>query len=467
VDKYKRLISNTVIFAIGTFSSKVLVFLLMPLYTRVLDNAEYGVTDLIVQAGNLLLPLVSLGIVNGVIRFGLDKSVRKSDVFTTGFLAIVCGFVVMLFFWPLLDKVQYFSGRTSLIYLFVLMSSFRSLCSQFVRARGLVRLYAFDGILSTATTILFNIWFLVGLRWGVTGYVLAIVCSDTMSVIFLLMTGRLWRFVRFAGLNLSTALSMLKYSIPMIPNTMFWWITNVSDRYLVTYFMGSEYNGLYAVAYKIPSIVMLVSGIFMDAWQMSAVTETKARGRFFTKVFQSYGALVFIVGSGIILTCKVLMKLLASEEFYAAWQYVPLLVVATVFSCFVNFLGTVYMVEKRSVLSLATTAAGAVLNIVLNVVLIPHYGVNGAAFATFFSYFLVFLLRAWNTRRFIPIRYGPLKLAVNSLVLLVQCFVTIYSGPNWVLYSILLTALILLINGREVINALNKLLGGWKRRRRA
>lgn len=101
MDKYKKLISNTVIFAIGTFSSKVLVFLLMPLYTTVLSNEEYGVTDLLVQTGNLLLPLVSLGIVNAVVRFGLDKSVRKTDVFSTGLLTIFCGFGALLAFWPL------------------------------------------------------------------------------------------------------------------------------------------------------------------------------------------------------------------------------------------------------------------------------------------------------------------------------------------------------------------------------
>ena len=85
MDKYRRLVSNTVVFAIGTFSSKVLVFLLMPLYTWALSPDQYAVTDLIVQTGNLLLPLVTLGIVNAVIRFGLDKSVRKSDVLTSGF----------------------------------------------------------------------------------------------------------------------------------------------------------------------------------------------------------------------------------------------------------------------------------------------------------------------------------------------------------------------------------------------
>ena len=131
-----------------------------------------GITDLVVQTGNLLLPLVSLGIINGVVRFGLDRSVRKSDVFSTGILSIVAGFIILLLFSPLINQIRYVSDYTFLMYLFVFMSSMRSLCSQFVKARNLVRLYAFDGILSTATTILFNILFLVGFRWGAMGYIL-------------------------------------------------------------------------------------------------------------------------------------------------------------------------------------------------------------------------------------------------------------------------------------------------------
>ena len=89
MDKYKKLISNTVIFAIGTFSSKILVFLLMPYYTRVLTTEELGTGDLVAQAANLLIPLVSLGIVNGIIRFGLDRSAKKSDVLSTGLIVIL------------------------------------------------------------------------------------------------------------------------------------------------------------------------------------------------------------------------------------------------------------------------------------------------------------------------------------------------------------------------------------------
>ena len=89
MDKYKRLFSNTIIFAIGTFSSKLLSFFLTRLYTEVLAQGEYGITDMLQQSGNLLLPLITLGITNAVVRFGLDKGVRKSDVFTTGLLSLL------------------------------------------------------------------------------------------------------------------------------------------------------------------------------------------------------------------------------------------------------------------------------------------------------------------------------------------------------------------------------------------
>ena len=92
LNKYKRLISNTLIFAIGTFSSKVLSFLLTPLLSYALTPAEFSITNMIVDMGNLLLPLATLGIINAIIRFGLDNSVKKSDVFTTGFFTILFGF---------------------------------------------------------------------------------------------------------------------------------------------------------------------------------------------------------------------------------------------------------------------------------------------------------------------------------------------------------------------------------------
>ena len=249
MDKYKKLLSNTLIFAIGTFSSKLLVFFLTRLYTAVLTQEEYGIVDMIQQSGNLLLPLVTLGITNAVVRFGLDRGVKKSHVFTTGLLSIGAGFLLLMLLSPLLGLFDFLSGHVYLLCSFVLTSSLRSLCAQFVRAKGAVRLFALDGILSTLTTILFNILYLVVFRMGVFGYIFSMICSDILSVLFLFVMSNLRRYIRFRGLDRNIAKSMLLFSIPLIPNTILWWITNMSDRDIISMVLGAAFTGLYVAAY--------------------------------------------------------------------------------------------------------------------------------------------------------------------------------------------------------------------------
>ena len=460
MNKYRKLISNTIIFGIGTFGSKVLVFLLMPLYTRVLSSSDYGVVDLIIQTSNLLIPIVSLGIANAVIRFGLDKSVKKSDVFSIGLVTIFCGFVIFLMLIPVLSKITYISGHTVLIYIFVLMSCLRTLCSQFVRAKEYVKLYAFDGVISTITIIIFNVLFLVIFKLGITGYVMAIVMSDLLSTLFLFWAAKLHRYVRIKNINKEVAISMVKYSIPLIPATIFWWITNVSNRFIVAYVLGSEANGIYAVSYKIPTIIVLISNIFMDAWQMSAVTEEDklSREKFFSKVFKVYQSILFLSASGIILFSKVVTKVLVSDEFYLSWKYIPFLVMATTFSCLVTFLGSVYMVEKKSILTLSTTIVGAVVNVVLTFILINKYDVNGAAFATFISYFIVFILRAVNTKQFIKIDWNAPKLVLNLFIVMCQAFIMVNEVKYWVIYEILLVSLMMILNFGLIWSNVKKLI---------
>ena len=86
---YRRLLSNTVLFSVSTFGSKILLFLLTPFYTSILTAAEYGVTDLIIQTGNVLIPLVSMGIINAVLRFGAEERMQADGAFTASVSAIV------------------------------------------------------------------------------------------------------------------------------------------------------------------------------------------------------------------------------------------------------------------------------------------------------------------------------------------------------------------------------------------
>lgn len=471
LNKYTKLISNTVLFAIGSFSSKVLTFLLMPLVTRVLQPEDYSTADLIVQMANLMLPLATAGILHAIIRFGLDKSVRKSDVFTTGLLIIAGGLSVFLVFAPLLHRLSYFGGNTALIYIYVLTSSMRSLCSQFVRAKEYVRLYAIDGVFATLTVVLFNVLFLLVFQLGIVGYVLATVCSDLLSAFFLFVIARLWKYIRLRRGMLAVSLDMLRYSMPLIPTTISWWLTNVSSRYIIAEILGSAVNGQYTAANKIPTIVTIISGIFIDAWQLSAVTDGTGRDQaaFFTRVFVAFQSIAFLCGSGLILGDRLAMTLLTAKEYSDAWRYVPVLVMSTCFASMDQFLGSVYMVEKRSSMALVTQMLGAVINVGLCIVLlpIPEIGAIGAALACLISYMAVFVMRAVSARRLIGMRFGLPRLAMNVFILGTQSVILILELPLWVLWEILLTALAACVNLRPVLHQVQQLLARRIARRQA
>lgn len=459
--KYKKLFSNTIIFSIGTFSSKILVFLLVPFYVHFLSDAEYGVVDLITQTANLLIPLVSLGIASAVLRFGLDEASDKKAVFSTGVTAILLGFAVFLLTIPILNSIRIIGEYTLLLFVYVFVGCFRLLCTNFVRSLQYVRLYSFDGLLCTILVIGFNILFLMHLGLGIEGYVLATICSDLCSVIFLTVTGRLYRYLDFSRVRAYVYKPMLRYCLPLIPANVFWWVTHVSDRYMVTYMVGESTNGLYAIAYKIPTMITIVSTIFMEAWQLSAVVEKNdpELPKFFSSVLSYYQSFVFLCGSGCILFARVLIYLLTLGEpdYYVAWRYVPSLIIATCFSCFVTFLGSVYVVEKKSMTSFLTTLLGAVVNVILNLLLIPFFGANGAAVATASAYLAVYLVRAYNTRRMIPMDFSFGKTAVNTVLLIAQSAVMLLEVPCWWLFSGAIFAAVTVINLRSLVRALLQL----------
>ena len=460
--KYKSLLSNTAIFAVGTFSARILGFLLVPLYTYALAPDQFGTASLIIDTSNLILPVMYLGIADAIIRFGLERAVKKSDVFTTGFLTIVLGFAVFLMFIPLMLRIELISQYTMLVYLYVLASAMRTLMTFFIRSMGYVRIFALDGIITTLTTAGFNILFLLPLDMGVEGRVLATVLADSLSAISIFFFMRLYRYLKLRSFDRSVALSMLRYSVPLVPAAIMWWITNLSDRYFISYMVGLHYNGIYTVAYMIPMIIIYVSAIFIQAWQISAFSETSPEEtrRFFTTVFRCYYTFIFLAVSGLMLLSRPMVRLLTTNpEFYVAWRYVPFLLIAVAFSCFVTFYGTVYNVVKQNAMVTITTAVGAVLNIALNFLLIPIWGPQGAAVSTFVSFFCVFLLRVIDTRRFIKIDMQPLRLVLNLALLLGQAWIVLSDLPYGFLLQCVVIILMVVCNFKYLLYLIRRMMG--------
>ena len=464
-NKYKTLISNTMLISLGTFGSKLLVFFMVRFYTDYLDTDAFGTADLITQSANLLLPIISMGITDGVFRFAVDHVQDRKRIFSAGFYTILIGSLLLLALLPVVGLVPGLSAYLWLVGLYTIASSLHTLCAQFVRAEGKTALFAVQGMINTALVIALNILFLAVLHYGVTGYVLSVVLADIACALLLFVREKLWRQFTFRPGGIWK--EMLVYSIPMIPTTIFWWITNVSDRYMVSAIISPGANGIYAVSYKLPTLMTLISTIFMEAWQFSAISEAgdrKAHTEFFSRVWCAFQAMLFVVGAFITGFAQLGVKILAAPSYYEAWTYVPVLGIAMVFASFDSYIGSVYMVEKRSGRTFVTAMIGAILNIILNLILIPSpLGVQGAAIATAASYIIVFVIRAVDARRFIPFKLYTLGVIENFLLLTVQTVFMVLQLPGWLAVQAACIVLMLLINRKPLFATLGRIKNFRKR----
>ena len=460
MNRYKKLFSDTVVLGLGTFGSKLLVFLLMPLYTAWLSTAEFGSAELISSTANLLIPLACVGISNGIFRFAAERETDQKAVFSTSIALLGIGTGVFLVLSPLLSLIPYFTGYVWLIVLYVLSANLQAVCAQYVRAVDRPRLFAVQGILNTSLTILFNILFLVAFDMGVTGYVLSVVVGNLLTTAFLIVCAKLWQVFRITSVDRRMMKDLLYFSLPMIPTTVCWLITDLSDRYMVTYFCDEAVNGIYSAAYKIPTIVTLVSSIFMQAWQFSAVASSSDEDScksFYSEVFRGFLSLIFIGAAGLILLSRVLTSLLLNSAYFEAWQYMPTLLCAAAFEAIVSFLATVYMVRKKSMHSFLTAMIGTVANVILNLLLIPVYGALGAAIATMAAYALVLVARLIDAPRMIQFRLYLPRICVNAVLLLASAAVMTFDPPLRLLWAFLLTVAITAINAPALFSALKRL----------
>ena len=448
MNKYQTLAANTILMSVGTFGSKLLVFLMVRFYTGYLTPAEYGTADLITQTANLLIPLVSLDITDAVFRFAAERRGGRTEAFSVGLRVITLGSAGLLLVIALLQGVPAVRAYGFLLASFVIASCYHALCAHFVRARGNTALFAAQGLFNTALFIGLNVLFLAVFHWGIRGYVLSTTVANLITTGLLVFRARLWRY---AGLAPRRGLrrQMLRYCIPLIPTAVFWWIMGVSDRYMVKWFLGSDANGIYAVAYKIPTILTILAAVFMDAWQLSAIAESdgdrQAHLRFYGRIWDAFASAVFLCAGGIIALSPLLIRLLAEETYYSAWQYIPVLTLSMAAAAFSNFMGSVYVVTKQSKASFWTSLVGAGSNIVLNLWLIPQIGLQGAAAATFLSCFAVFLIRLVNARQLLPFPLSGRKLALGVGILLLQTLFLLFRWPGWLPVQIAgLLALLLL-----------------------
>ncbi|MBC1813875.1 oligosaccharide flippase family protein [Listeria booriae] len=430
MNRYKKLGWNTLIIGLGSMGSKFMIFLLVPFYTFYLSPAEYGQADIIMMTVSILIPIVTLSIADGVFRYTMEKASKKQVFSSACAILLIAGFILILLT-PLLKTIPMIQDYYWSFLMLLIVQLWNTLFQQQVRANSKLILYSVSGLLMSGVLFVANVVFLKYLHLGVDGYLYANLLAFGFNTLCLFFGAKLYRLFSFRAVNKGLLKKMLVYSLPLIPNAILWWVMQVSDRYILTIFLGVAANGLYTVAAKIPSLLSMIHTVFFQAWSISAIGDKiKNNDGFFAGVFTIFSSLFFVATEVILLIVQPFATILFSSAYQQVWQYVPFLLIAVIMSSFSSFLEVSYMVEKKTKQLLLTSLKGSVINVVLALCLIPFIGIIGASIATLVGFLITWLLRMKQTNFFGQIKYKKAFWASLSVLVLQSIYLSVISMPN-------------------------------------
>ena len=341
----KYLLKNTFIFTIGNIATKLITFILVPLYTYMLTTREYGVVDLITTISLVLAPVLFLNISESVMRFSLDKDANYNQIMSTGLVimsfAVIIGFLGI----PVLQLFSMLKSYSLYIYFYTISSAISQLFLCYLRGKEKLILYTCGNIINTLAVAIFNIIFLVTLREGIEGYFKAYILANFITMIYAFIVADILSVIKKFDINKKLTKDMLKYSLVLVPNVFMWWIMNSADRIVITAVIGASANGIFAIAYKIPSLMSTIAGIFNQAWSYSAIRENESEDKeiYTNKIYEGFFMIISLSALGMMMILKPFMKIYVSEIYYYAWKYTPYLIIGFVFQSLGSFLSTSFL----------------------------------------------------------------------------------------------------------------------------
>ena len=438
--KIKTLAKDTGLFAISNFGSKILVFLLTPLYTSILTTEEYGIADLITTTIGFIYPILTLAIADATIRYALDKETDKKKVLNNSLLLTFFSVLILLLFRPIILLVN----QTVDYYWMIFVATYalfniHNCISNYIKGIAHTGLFAIQGLIQTIVVIACNIVFLVYLKMGLHGYLISIIIGYIVPIAIMIICGKLYKDIIPLKFDWILMRDMLRYSIPMVPTLLAWAINTSIDKYMIIGFVGLSDSGVYSVAHKIPTIFTTIMSIFTQAWQISAISNygSDDESQYHTVIYSGLNIISVIGCLFVILLCKWFAVFLFAKDFFIAWRYVPLLTVSAMFASHGGFLASSFRAAKKTKSLFGSVLLGSLINVVLNWTLIPKYGSLGAAIATSVSFTVIWFFRFVLSQAIVEIK-------INKIVTLIT-YIIFYGSAIVVTFDIKGATLIVLI----------------------
>lgn len=416
----KELIKNTIIIFIGRISTQFINFLLLPIYTYYLTTSDYGIIDLIQTYISLFIPVIALRLDSSVFRFLIDErdnEKNKSIVISNSIIVLLLQillFSVLYFIIGIFLEFEYYG----LIIFNIIFMTISSVLLQVSRGIGDNIGYSITCCITGITTILLNIILVINLQLAGTGVLISSGIGNFVGCCFIFFRNKLYKYLSIKELSKSKIKELLKYSLPMIPDGLSWWIINVSDRTIISIFINVAANGIYAVSSKFSNILSSLFSVVNMSWQESATLHINDEDRddFFSDTINNILKIFVILCVGILVCIPLAFNILIGEDYFEAFYYIPILLLANIFNALGGMFGGIYISKKLTKKVAKTTVCSAILNLVINLIFVKMFGLYAAAISTLIAYFVIFIYRYIDCKKFVNVLFNK-KIVIFSVII--------------------------------------------------
>ena len=431
MSRQKDLAKNTAILTVGKVCTQCISFFLLPLYTAILSAEDYGTFDLFVTYATLLLPLVNWQLDQGLFRFMLDYRGNKDEqkkLFSTLLISSTVQSVLYIVLFGCIEPFLNIKNSYFLL-LYVVLHVYTALFLQFVRGLGYSVKYTVASFISASATTVLNVVALVILKTGLQGLFVSTLTAQILTLVYLVISSRAWEYFSLKDAQIKVFKNVSRYSIPLIPNNLAWWVVNASDRTIISHFLGTAANGIYSVANKFPNVFINFYNILNLSWTetVSLHYNDEDRDEFLTDTMTSLVKLFVAACLGIVACMPFVFPIMVNAKYSAAYNQILILMYAMLFRVLVGLYSCVYVAQKNAKKIAYTSISAAIINITVDLILINKIRVFAASISTLVAFLTMFIVRYKDVNKVVHMRIKK-PIIIGSLVIGFMLIGTYYCG---------------------------------------
>lgn len=454
----KELIRNTTILTIGKVCTQMITFFLLPLYTSVLSLSEYGIVDLLNTLVTLAVPIITLQVEQALFRKLIDvrdlndKQLKNKNI-TTAFYSVTLQLLLVSF---IISICSIFVNNSYIYFLMIniIVYVYSSLFQQIARGLGKNIDYSIGSFIGASSTIVLNVLLLVVFKLGIYGMLIGTFIGQLMCVIYLLLKLKIYSYIRINFFDFTVLKKLLIYSLPLIPNSISWWIFNASDRVIVSSILGVDQNGYLSVAHKFSTIIVFLLNIY--AMSLTETTSLHVKENdfhtFYNRLFKQSIKVFSSIAIIIIAAMPFIFNIFVNNNFYAAYYQIPILMVSSIPMVIVSVIGTLYIANNNTKTVATTSFVAAILNIVVNICLIKYIGLYAATLSTLLAYLIMSIYRIHDSsNKYFKIDINPISVTMFIIILCVILIAYYNSSIVLKLLSLFAATIYIIVINKDIL----------------